>query len=125
MGLAVEAKVGGLYMNALELSPMRTTLKELDHLQPSTSIRTDNSTADGIMNKKIKKKLMDKNSTSYKAESSKENSEYSGPQGENLAYYYTKYHSPATHNRLRPIYISIESKSPATLQGCVVILTHG
>ena len=31
MGSVVEAKVGGLYMNALELSPMRTTLEELDH----------------------------------------------------------------------------------------------
>ena len=35
---------------------MRTTLKELDHPQPATPIRTDNSTANGIMNKTIKQK---------------------------------------------------------------------
>ena len=56
MGSAAEAEVGRLYMNALELSPMRTTLKELDHLQPTTPLQTDNSTADGIMNKTIKQR---------------------------------------------------------------------
>ena len=63
MGSAAEAEVGGLYMNALELSPMRTTLEELDHPQPPTPLKTDNSTADGIMNKTIKQrqsKAMDK-----------------------------------------------------------------
>ena len=50
-------------MNTLQLSPMRTTLEELDHLQPTTPLRTVNSTADGIMNKIIKQrqsKVMDK-----------------------------------------------------------------
>ena len=42
---AAEAEVGGLYMNAQELSPMRTTLEELNHPQPPTPLRTDNSTA--------------------------------------------------------------------------------
>ena len=56
MGSAAEAKVGGLYMNALELSSMRTTLEELDYPQPPTSIQTDNSTADGTMNRTIKQK---------------------------------------------------------------------
>ena len=54
MGSAAEAEVGGLYMNALELSSMRTTLEELDHPQPLTPLKTDNSTADSIMNKIIK-----------------------------------------------------------------------
>ena len=56
MGSAAKAKVGGLYMNALELSPMRTTLEELDHPQPPTLIQTDISTADRIMDKTIKQK---------------------------------------------------------------------
>ena len=56
MGSAAEAKVDGLYMNALELSPMRTTLEELDHPQPPTPLKTDNSTADGIINKIIKQR---------------------------------------------------------------------
>ena len=46
------------------------------------------------------------------------------PGKDNLADYYTKYHSPATYRRLRPIYTYIERKSPTTLQGCVEILTR-
>ena len=63
MGSAAAAEVGGLYMNALELSPMRTTLEKLGHPQPATPLKTDNSTVDGIMNKTIKQrqsKAMDK-----------------------------------------------------------------
>ena len=56
MGSAAKAEVVGLYMNALELSPMRTTLDELDHPQPPTPLKTNNSTADGIINKTMKKK---------------------------------------------------------------------
>ena len=37
MGSAAEVEVGGLYMNALELSPTRTTLEELNHPQPATN----------------------------------------------------------------------------------------
>jgi hypothetical protein len=56
MQSAAEAECGGLYMNAKEAVPMRLTLEELDHPQPATPIRTDNSTAGGIMNKTVKQK---------------------------------------------------------------------
>jgi hypothetical protein len=56
MQSAAEAECGGLYMNANEAVPMRITLEELDHPQPATPMRTDNSTADGIMNKTVKQK---------------------------------------------------------------------
>ena len=42
MGSASEDEFDGLYiMNALELSPMRTTLEELDYPQLATPLRTD------------------------------------------------------------------------------------
>ena len=56
MASAAEAKLGVLYMNTQELSPMRTTLEELDHPQPATPLRIDNSTTNGNMNKTIKQK---------------------------------------------------------------------
>jgi hypothetical protein len=57
MQSAAEAECGGLYMNAKEAVPsMRITLEELNHPQPATPIRTDNSTTDGIMNKTVKQK---------------------------------------------------------------------
>ena len=128
MGSAAEAEVGGLYMNAQELSPMRTTLEELGHPQPPTPLRTDNSTADGIMNRTIKQKqskAMDKRF--YWLQDRVEQGEFRvfwAPGKDKLANYYTKYHSPATHRRLRRTYTYIEGKSPTTLQGCVEILTR-
>ena len=128
MASAAEAEVGGLYMNAQELSPMRTTLEELNHPQPPTPIRTDNSTADGIMNKTIKQKqskAMDKRF--YWLQDRIEQKQFRvfwAPGKENLADYYTKNHSPSTHKRLRPIYTYIKGKSPTSLQGCVEILTR-
>jgi hypothetical protein len=56
MQSAAESECGGLYMNAKEAVPMRIKLEELNHPQPATPIRTDNSTADGIMNKTVKQK---------------------------------------------------------------------
>ena len=56
MGSAAEAEVGGLHMNRLELSPMETTLEELNRQQPATSLKTDNSTDNGIMNRTIKQR---------------------------------------------------------------------
>ncbi len=58
MPSAAEAECGGLYLNAKESVPIRNTLIELGHPQPpdGTPIRTDNSTADGIMNRTVKPK---------------------------------------------------------------------
>jgi hypothetical protein len=56
MQSAAEAECAGLYMNAKEAIPMRITIEELNHPQPATPMRTDYSTADGIMNKTVKQK---------------------------------------------------------------------
>ncbi len=60
MASAAEAECAGLYLNAHESIPMRTTLIELGHPQPKdgTPLRTDNSTASGIMNKTVKQKKL-------------------------------------------------------------------
>jgi hypothetical protein len=41
-------------MNAKALIPLRITCEELGHIQPATPMRTDNNTAEGIMNGTIK-----------------------------------------------------------------------
>jgi hypothetical protein len=51
-----ESEVGACFHNAQSGSPLRVTLTELGHTQPPTPLRTDNSTAFGILNKKIKQK---------------------------------------------------------------------
>ena len=128
IGSVAEAEVRGLYMNVLELSPMRTIVEELDHPQPPTLIQTDNSTADGIMYKTIKQKQSKAmNKRFYWLQDRVEQVEFRvfwAPGKYNLANYYTKYHSPATHSRLRPIYTYIEGKSFTSLQRCVEITTR-
>jgi len=49
MSSASEAELGALVLNARKALPMRHTLIELGHAQPPTKIKTDNSTADGIV----------------------------------------------------------------------------
>jgi hypothetical protein len=51
-----ESEVGACFHNAQSGAPLRVTLTELGHTQPPTPLRTDNSTAYGIVNETIKQK---------------------------------------------------------------------
>jgi hypothetical protein len=51
---AAESEVGACFHNAPIGAPLRVTLTELGHTQPPTPLRTDNSTAYGIVNETIK-----------------------------------------------------------------------
>jgi hypothetical protein len=53
---AAESEVGACFHNAQSGAPLRETLTELGHIQPPTPLRTDNSTAFGILNEAIKQK---------------------------------------------------------------------
>jgi hypothetical protein len=53
---AVESEVGACFHNPQSGTPLRVTLTELGHTQPPTPLRTDNSTAYGIVNETIKQK---------------------------------------------------------------------
>jgi hypothetical protein len=56
MSSAAEAELGALYINARKAVEMRTILHEMGHPQPPTPMQTDNSTAEGIINKKVQPK---------------------------------------------------------------------
>jgi hypothetical protein len=51
---AAESEVGACFHNDQSGAPLRVTLTELGHTQPPTPLRTDNSTAYGIVNETIK-----------------------------------------------------------------------
>ena len=53
---AAEAEVGAIFLNYQQREILRTTLHELGHIQPSTPVITDNTTANGIFNKEIKQR---------------------------------------------------------------------
>ena len=44
---AAEADTGGLFINGYQIVPIQTALIELDHLQPKTTLKADNSTSKG------------------------------------------------------------------------------
>ena len=56
MTSAAEAELGELFYNAKEACVMKIILEELGHPQPATPIKTDTSTAAGIVNKTIQPK---------------------------------------------------------------------
>jgi hypothetical protein len=57
MSLAAEAKVGALYINCIEAIPACHTLELMGHPQPPTQMQMDNTTALGIINNNVIKKL--------------------------------------------------------------------
>jgi hypothetical protein len=53
---ALEAELAALFHNGREACPLRTTLEECGHAQPTTPIQTDNTTTAGIANDTVKQK---------------------------------------------------------------------
>jgi hypothetical protein len=105
-------------------------LEELGHKQPHTPMETDNTTATGYSNGTIKQKrtkAMDMRLYWIKDRVKQgQFNVYWGPGFQNLAYYFTKHHSPAHHKRMRDIYIHANERPinwegirDSTLRGCV------
>jgi hypothetical protein len=53
---AAESEVGACFHNAQSGAPLRVTLTQMGHTQPTTPLGTNNSTAFGILNETIKQK---------------------------------------------------------------------
>jgi hypothetical protein len=57
MSSTAEAKVGALFINCCEAVPVRHVLGFLGHPQPPTPMQTNNTTALGVVNQNVLKKL--------------------------------------------------------------------
>ena len=57
MSSTAEAEIGALYINCKEAIPAQHTLEFLGHKQPPTPMQTDNTTALGVVNNNVMKKL--------------------------------------------------------------------
>ena len=99
MASATEAEVGGLFINAQEAVPERTTLIDMGHPHPPTPLNMDNSTADGILNgtvnQKRSKALVMKLYLLKDRAAQGEFRIYWSPGAKNLSDYYTKFHPPS------------------------------
>ena len=127
MASAAEAEVGVLYTNAQEALPMRQCLEELGHPQPATPLKTDNSTAQGIINNTIKQKrskAMDMKFYWLRDRAlQKQVYIYWEPGHRNLADLPTKHHAGSHHHRVRPIYVYDKTKTPLSIQWCIKLLS--
>jgi hypothetical protein len=120
-----ESEVRACFHNAQSGAPLRTTLTELGHSQPPTPLRTDKSTAFGILNETIKQKLskaidMGYHWLTYRVPQ-KQFDVYWRPGRENLADYHTKHHSAQHHTYMRG-FILHEANSLQVLRGCAKLL---
>ena len=126
MASATEAELGALYMNAQEAVGLRNCLEAMGFPQPATPLKTDNNTANGILNNTMKQKRSKAIDVRFYwlRDRAQQGQFYifweSGKN--NLADYFTKHHPPTYHKAMRPIQTFIEGLSPESLQGCIKIM---
>jgi hypothetical protein len=122
---AAESEVGACFHNTQRGAPLRVTLTELGHTQPPTPLRTDSSTAFGIVNETIKQKQSKAMDMRYHWLTDrvrhKQFDVYWRPGRENLADYHTKHHSAQHHKDMRHLILH-ETNSLQVLRWCVKLL---
>jgi hypothetical protein len=105
MSSAAEAELGALFINAKEAVHMRRILQEMGHTQPRTPIQTDNSTAEGVINSRVRPKRTKSMDMRFEwlldREQQGQFKIYWKPGKTNLADYFTKHHPPAHHRNVR------------------------
>jgi hypothetical protein len=119
---AAESEVGACFQSAQSGAPIRVTLTELGHIQPPTSLRTDNSTAFGILHETIKQKRSKSMDMRYYWLTDRvcetQFYVYWRPGHENLGDYHTKHHSAQHHNDMRGLILH-QANSLQVLRGCL------
>jgi hypothetical protein len=122
---AAESEVGACLHNAQSGAPLRVTLTEMGHTQPPTPLRTDNSTAFGILNETIKQKRSKAMDMRYHwltdRVRQKQFDVYWRPGRENLSDYHTKHNSAQHHKDMRGLILHQEN-SLQVLQWFVKLL---
>jgi hypothetical protein len=122
---AAESEVGECFHNAQSDAPLRVTLTELGHTQPPTPLRTNNSTALGILNETIKQKRSKEMDMRYHwltdRVRQKQFDVYWRPGRESLGDYHTKHHSAQHHKDMRGLILH-QANSRQVLRGCVKLL---
>jgi hypothetical protein len=120
---ASEAETGGIYQGGRHACPILAMLEELGHKQPDTGspLETDNRTAHGILNSKMRQKLSKSFDMRYwwmkdRIHQGQFNLLWA-PGKFNLADYFTKHHPPWHHRRMR--YRYLQKQQALSARGCV------
>jgi hypothetical protein len=127
---AAEAETGGIYIGGKHACPIRAALTELGHTQPATGTpsETDDNTAQGILNSKMRQKLSKAFDMRYwwmkdRIHQRQFNLLWA-PGKSNLADYFTKHFPPWHHRKMRYKYLQKLNSVHNTLRkvsvrGCV------
>jgi hypothetical protein len=94
----VEAEFGALFVNAKEGTVTCTALAEMGHNQDATELKTDNTTADGIINNTVQqKRFKAMDMRFYWVKDRVEQGQFNvgwAPGDTNMGDYFTKHHLP-------------------------------
>mmetsp|Transcript_6798 Transcript_6798/g.12795 ORF Transcript_6798/g.12795 Transcript_6798/m.12795 type:complete len:338 (-) Transcript_6798:2268-3281(-) len=120
---ASEAELGAAFLNAQKAVPIRQALHDMGHPQPPTPLKTNNSTAHGILTSLVKQKrskAFDMRFYWLKDRIAQQQFHvYWKPGNQNLADYITKHHPPAHHKIMRSKYLLNLLQSVELMRGCV------
>ena len=126
MSSAAEAELGALFINAREAAYIRKILIEMGHPQPRTPLQTDNSTAEGVVNKNVQTKKLKSMDMRYHwlrdRESQGQFRIYWRPGKSNRADYWSKTQHPPSHHAdmrkqiLTPLRILLELRKQKARQ---------
>jgi hypothetical protein len=119
MSLTAEAEVGALYINCREAISPHHTLKFMGHLQPPPPMQMDNTTALGVVNNNVIKKLKEidmKYHWPRDRECQGQFRHYWAPGKENNGDYITKHHVPIHHQAMCPTFLTNISTLQALCQ---------
>ena len=101
---AAEAETAGVFINAQIALPTRHALECLGHQQPSTPIKSDNSTTTGFVNNNThQKRSKSWDMRFHWLKGRAEQGQFKicwAPGDENWADYFTKHHSPTHHKTI-------------------------
>jgi hypothetical protein len=109
MSSAAEAELGALFINSQEAVPQRQLLEEMGHPQPPTPMQIDNTTALGVVQNNVLKKLkaMDMRFHWLRDRANQGQFRTHWRAGStNLADYVTKHHATIHHKTVRPLFLT-------------------
>lgn len=117
---AAEAETGGLFLNGQQVVVIRIVLDALGHRQPATPLKTDNSTAVGFANSRIKIKKSKSWDMRYNWLRCRENQNqlylYWDKGSNNQADYFTKHFGPKHHIAMRPKFMHLANCIVTSIQ---------
>jgi hypothetical protein len=111
MSSAAKAELGAMYINACKAVKECIILDAMGHKQPATPTPVDNSTAEGIVNKRVQPKHTKAMGMRFHwlrdcGINQKQFRFYWRPGPTNYTDYWTKHHPAAHHCNMRPVFLT-------------------